>query len=95
MGIAPILHDMLEIIFATTHFCSWLRPNRSALLTTLEDIHKAGVIHGDLCPQNLLIDQLGKASIIDFDQAREGALEQDKKREHTELVHILETLDAK
>lgn len=53
------------------------------------------MIHGDLRPQNLLIDQLGNASIIDFDQAREGALDQDKKREHAELVHILETLDVK
>jgi len=68
---------------------------RAALLTILQDIHKAGVLHCDLRPQNLLVDKFGKATIIDFDQSRRDTSNTDKKRECAELIHILDTLCAK
>ena len=66
--------------------------NRSAFLVTLEDIHRAGVLHGDLRPQNLLVDGHGKATIIDFDQSEREASKRDMEREIADLVHILDTL---
>ncbi|KAJ7691963.1 hypothetical protein B0H17DRAFT_1062266 [Mycena rosella] len=35
----------------------------------MNDIHRSGVRHLDLRPQNLLLNEAGEATIIDFDRA--------------------------
>ncbi len=37
----------------------------------LVEAHRLGVIHGDLKPQNIMIDHLGNAKIMDFGIARQ------------------------
>ncbi|KAI9333285.1 kinase-like domain-containing protein [Obelidium mucronatum] len=43
------------------------------LLSGLEDIHNAGVVHRDLCPRNVLITQEGTVAISDFGMCRRNA----------------------
>ena len=54
-------------------------------------IHKAGVCHGDLRYENLVIDGSGEVAIIDFDRAMIDAEESDKKAEYRSLRRLLET----
>jgi len=42
---------------------------RSQLLRILSAIHKAGILHRDLRPENMVVDEDGLAAIIDFDRA--------------------------
>lgn len=45
----------------------------SPIMDALETIHKAGLIHRDISPDNLLMDSEGKLTLIDFGAAREVA----------------------
>jgi len=36
-------------------------------------LHRAGIAHGDLAPDNLLVDRDGRPWLVDFDQAVAGA----------------------
>jgi RIO-like serine/threonine protein kinase len=63
---------------------------RDAFLAGLESIHKAGVYHGDLRYENLVIDSSGDVAIIDFDQAIIDGKESDKKSEYRKLRRLLE-----
>ncbi|KAJ6605984.1 hypothetical protein B0H10DRAFT_2075472 [Mycena sp. CBHHK59/15] len=42
---------------------------RAAFLAIIEDVHRAGIRHRDMRPANLLLDEAGQATIIDFDRA--------------------------
>lgn len=41
----------------------------------LKDLARAGLVHGDLSPANILIDKLGRVRLIDFGGLSEGARE--------------------
>lgn len=45
------------------------RSSREAFSACLDGIHKAGVVHNDIRPPNLLVNKDGKAFIVDFDKA--------------------------
>jgi len=57
----------------------------------LQEIHKVGILHDDIRCQNLLIDDLGHASIIDFDQAKKSS---SAKAMGAELLHLVDLLDG-
>jgi RIO-like serine/threonine protein kinase len=64
---------------------------RAAFLDILSGIHEAGVLHCDLSSQNLLVNEFGEATIIDFDQPKSHPL---MEYEYAELVRILDGLGA-
>ena len=45
------------------------------ILIGLEQLHKSGIIHRDIKPDNIMIDQEGHALITDFGLAKEGIFE--------------------
>lgn len=63
---------------------------REAFQATLKAIHAAGVLHGDIRSPNLVIDEFGEASIIDFDQAEKIDSETAQMAEFKQLARILE-----
>jgi Predicted choline kinase involved in LPS biosynthesis len=52
-------------------------------------IHAAGVLHGDLRLENLLVTDTGDVTIIDFDQGRNGASEDELREEYALLYDML------
>jgi RIO-like serine/threonine protein kinase len=59
-------------------------------MTRLKEIHEAGVLHGDLRLQNLLIDENGRGTIIDFDQSRRTSSQSAMERERARLRELLD-----
>jgi len=55
----------------------------------LQEIHKVGVVHNVIRCQNLLIDIWGRASIIDFDQAKKSSSAKAMEEEFLQLVDLL------
>jgi len=60
-------------------------------LSTLESIHSAGVIHGAISSDNVLIGHSG-VTIIDFAHAEQSSSLKAKKREYAYLRFILQDL---
>lgn len=63
----------------------------SAFLRVMTDIHRAGVRHRDIRPENLTVDDHGRVFIIDFDMAEVSPTEGARSRE---LLHLTELLDG-
>ncbi|KAJ6558982.1 hypothetical protein B0H10DRAFT_1182144 [Mycena sp. CBHHK59/15] len=63
---------------------------KTAFLSIIENIHRAGVQHRDMRPNNLLLDETGQATIIDFDRAELDPPETGLKREYSHLKRLLE-----
>jgi len=59
-------------------------------MTRLKEIHEAGVLHGDLRLQNLLIDENGQGTIIDFDQSRRTSSKSAMEKERACLRELLD-----
>ena len=76
---------LIRVILVLIHFAS-----RDVFKQALSDIHRAGVRHYDIRPMNLLINDEGKATIIDFDMAKMGAGRHSRKREFDELRLLLQ-----
>ncbi|TFK63611.1 hypothetical protein BDN72DRAFT_309176 [Pluteus cervinus] len=55
--------------------------DKSACISIVKAMHKAGVVHYDLRAENLVIAQDGKPMVIDFDRARLNPSDNDKKKE--------------
>ena len=60
-----------------------------AFMEILRSIHEAGVHHGDLRYENLLIDASGQVAIIDFDQATIRTGESVRREEYRKLTRLL------
>lgn len=56
----------------------------------MKNIHAAGVRHQDIRPPNLLIDDAGNATILDFDRADLNSSLGARSREYARLVHLLD-----
>ncbi|GLB43209.1 hypothetical protein LshimejAT787_1301100 [Lyophyllum shimeji] len=67
------------------------KAERIAFARVLESIHDAGVRHRDIRAENLLVDDSGVVSIVDFDQAVLNASERSRE---AELKHLLSLLDG-
>ena len=62
---------------------------RDSLLATLESIHRANILHGDIRLPNLCISPSGEAFVVDFGHATESRSRKDKSQEIRELSYIL------
>ncbi len=56
------------------------------VMKALEMIHKKGLLHRDINPDNLMIEEDGTIKLLDFGSAREYFLEQDREKTMTILV---------
>lgn len=57
-------------------------------MRVLGEIHKAGVRHRDLRPENMTIDNEGNVSIIDFDRADMNVGEEAQERERQHMLEL-------
>ena len=55
----------------------------------MTDIHEAGVHHYDIRPENLMMDDEGCVTIIDFDVAKIQAGKRSRQREFIHLCDLL------
>ncbi|KAJ7065134.1 hypothetical protein B0H15DRAFT_176645 [Mycena belliarum] len=62
---------------------------RVAFLRALDAIHAANVRHHDIRPENMLIDDTGRVTIIDFDLAELNPSRSSRKREREHMVSLL------
>lgn len=56
------------------------------VMKALEKIHQKGLLHRDINPDNLMIEEDGNIKLLDFGSAREYFLEQDREKTMTILV---------
>lgn len=56
----------------------------------MKEIHEAGVRHYDIRPENLMMDDEGRATIIDFDMAKVKAGRRSRQREFKHLCYLLD-----
>ncbi|PPQ71945.1 hypothetical protein CVT26_007174, partial [Gymnopilus dilepis] len=63
---------------------------RKAFVEALQSLHKAGVRHNDIRPENLLIGPDGQVSIIDLDRADFNVAERLLKQEIAQLNKVLD-----
>ncbi|KAK0498157.1 hypothetical protein EDD18DRAFT_79072 [Armillaria luteobubalina] len=66
---------------------------RAILLQILENIHAAGVAHGDIRSWNMVVDDDGKLSIIDFDRAKYKGAPVQMEAERERLEGLLDGAD--
>jgi tRNA A-37 threonylcarbamoyl transferase component Bud32 len=59
------------------------------LLATLESIHRANILHGDIRLPNLCVSSSEEAFVIDFSHATESHSRREKAQEIRELSHII------
>lgn len=59
-------------------------------MTAMSEIHQAGVRHYDIRPNNLMMDDQGRATIIDFDMAKVTAGKRSRQREFEHLGYLLD-----
>lgn len=61
-----------------------------AFMKVLRSIHRAGVRHNDIRPENLLVKEDGTVTIIDFDQATMRESRGARRRERKHLDNLLD-----
>ena len=62
---------------------------RDSLLATLESIHRAGILHGDIRLPNFCVTPSGEAFVLDFTHSTESFSQKEKAQETRDLSHIL------
>lgn len=61
----------MDMYLVKSYLYQILKGNRPLLKLGVDYCHSVGVLHRDLKPQNLLIDQNGKIKIADFGLAKQ------------------------
>ena len=56
------------------------------VVSALEKIHKQGLLHRDINPDNLMVEENGSVKLLDFGAAREYLQEQDSEKTKTVLL---------
>jgi len=69
-----------------------LPSQRASFLTCLHSIHEAGVLHGNLSLENLLVRNSGDVTIANFNHARMDASEDQVREEYHSLCVLLDNL---
>ncbi|KAK0498168.1 hypothetical protein EDD18DRAFT_1071315 [Armillaria luteobubalina] len=64
--------------------------HRATLVRILESIHAAGVAHGDIRTWNMVADEEGHVSMIDFDRAKFKGHRKQMRNEHQRLEDLLD-----
>ena len=82
--------ERFVIIFIYLHYFHLYLAYREAFKHALSEIHRGGVRHYDIRPMNLLINDEGKVTIIDFDMAKMEAGRHSRKREFDNLCSLLQ-----
>ncbi|KAG6876996.1 hypothetical protein C0993_011195 [Termitomyces sp. T159_Od127] len=93
--------DTVALVMSYVGKClSQLRPDKTkgyvrvpetvetAYIRILKSIHQAGVRHGDIGEQNLMLTDDGRATIIDFDRAEKYPNQDQKDAEVQELIAL-------
>ena len=62
---------------------------KQRVMGTLKEIHGRGFIHGDIRNENILVDDDGKPSIIDFGFAKQS---NDREAHEEEMIKLLRCL---
>ena len=65
---------------------------KQTLHNTLENIHKAGILHNDIKKENILVDENGNPSIIDFGYSTRTNSQEDQIEEIFVLRQLIESL---
>jgi len=60
----------------------------------LQAIHNAGILHGDIHPRNLLVDDAGRTTIIDFAYSVTNTPQHKLNSELKELSNLLLQLQS-
>jgi len=63
--------------------------DRQDFRSTLEDIHLANILHGDIRHENLLVNESGGVNIIDFDQSQTKPSKAAMAQEMSYLIDLL------
>ena len=74
--------ERMESEFSFEKACAMVRP----VMNALEKVHQKGLLHRDINPDNLMVEEDGRIKMLDFGSAREYFLEQDRERTLTSLV---------
>ncbi|KAG6884596.1 hypothetical protein C0992_006057 [Termitomyces sp. T32_za158] len=93
--------DTVALVMSYVGKCLWqLRPDttkgyvrvpeavEAAYIRILKNIHQAGICHGDIGEQNLMLTDDGRATIIDFDRAERDPYQHQKDAEVQELIAL-------
>ena len=68
------------------------KQQKQMLHNTLENIHKAGILHNDIKKENILVDEDGNPSIIDFGFSTRTNSKEDQIEEIFVLRQLIESL---
>ncbi|KAG6883592.1 hypothetical protein C0993_005273 [Termitomyces sp. T159_Od127] len=93
--------DTVALVMSYVGNCLWqLRPDKTkgyvrvsevveeTYIKILKNIHQAGIRHGDIGEQNLMLTDDGRITIIDFDRAEKYPSQDQKEAEVQELIAL-------
>ncbi|CAI4060888.1 hypothetical protein SKDZ_06G0320 [Saccharomyces kudriavzevii ZP591] len=70
----------------------WAKQYLTEIVVGVDDMHQNGIIHHDLKPENLLIDNAGHVKLTDFGLSRAGLIRRHKFIPHKSSLSISSTL---
>lgn len=88
----PINRSLRSVFRPMVDHISTNKANRDKYLDILSMIHKAGILHGDIRHQNLMLDNQGRPHIIDFNLSMKCDEKSAFEEELKELADLLGNL---